>query len=106
MKNPEKEAAMNLEDYIKDLDPELQEKARACGSVEELLALAKEAKVPLPDEALAVIAGGDDQDAGSCRHEDCPKCGSKDTVDDGTDGRYWYWHCNTCGYKWKNEVHV
>ena len=106
MINPEKEAVMNLEDYIKDLSPELQEKARACGSVEELLALAKEAKVPLPDEALAAIAGGDDQDVGSCRHQDCPKCGSKDTVDDGTDLRYWYWHCNTCGYKWKNEVLV
>ena len=39
---------MNLEDYIKDLAPDLQEKARACGSVEELLALARENKVPLP----------------------------------------------------------
>ena len=37
---------MNLEGYIKDLVPGLQEKARACGSAEELLALAKEAKVP------------------------------------------------------------
>ena len=35
---------MNLEDCIKDLSPELQEKARACGSVEELVALAKEEK--------------------------------------------------------------
>ena len=56
---------MNLEDYIKNLSPELQEKARACGSAEELLALAKEAKVPLPDEALAAIAGGDDVDGGA-----------------------------------------
>ncbi len=32
---------MNLEDFIKNLPPELQEKARACGSASELLALAR-----------------------------------------------------------------
>ncbi len=32
---------------INDLSPELQEKARACGSVEELLALAKEKGVEI-----------------------------------------------------------
>ena len=58
---------MDIESYIKDLSPELQEKARACGGVEELLALAKDAKIPLPDEALEAIAGGDDDDEdGSC----------------------------------------
>ena len=51
---------MSFEDYIKDLSSDLQEKARACGSFDELLALAKENKVPLPDEALAAIAGGED----------------------------------------------
>ena len=58
---------MDIESHIKDLSPELQEKARACGSVGELMALAKEAKVPLPDEALAAIAGGDDPEAGGCK---------------------------------------
>ncbi|MDO4851112.1 MAG: hypothetical protein Q4A93_04555 [Actinomycetota bacterium] len=95
---------MNIEGYIKGLDPDLQERARACCSVEELLALAKEAKVPLPDEALAAIAGGDDQDAGSCRHEDCPKCGSKDTtcykVDYEPGYVVFYWRCNSCGNEW------
>ena len=95
---------MNLEDYIKDLSPELQEKARACGSVEELMALAKEAKVPLPDEALAAIAGGDDPEAGSCRHKDCPKCGSSNTTETGFDGRFFYYECNACGNNWKVEV--
>ena len=66
---------MDIESYIKDLSPELQEKVRACGSVEELLALAKEAKVPLPDEALAAIAGGDDPEAGGCK--DPIKCGGQ-----------------------------
>lgn len=37
---------MNLEDYIKDLAPDLQEKARACGSVEELLRLPRKPKLP------------------------------------------------------------
>ena len=67
---------MNLDDYIKDLAPELQEKARACGSIEELLALAKDADVPLPDVALAAIAGGDQSDLGNCKKLACPKCGS------------------------------
>ena len=70
---------MSLKDYIENLSPELQEKARTCGSVEELLALAKEAEVPLPDEALAAIAGGDDPKAGDCKDPvKCPKCGSTD----------------------------
>ena len=91
------EAAMNLEDYIKDLDPELQEKARACGSVEELLALAKEAKVPLPDEALAAIAGGDDADPENCAKPTCPKCGSHNIEEDWLHGVH---RCKHCGYEW------
>ena len=89
---------MNLGDYIKDLAPELQEKARACGSTEELLALAKEAKVPLPDEALAAIAGGEDQpDPENCKKPKCPKCGSADTycTVDADDEQIW--HCKKCG---------
>ena len=90
---------MNIEGYIKDLDPELQERARACGSVEELLALAKEAKVPLPDGALAAIAGGADQEDGNCDPSlpKCPKCGSKNV-------RTYYlieFICEDCGYTWK-----
>ena len=87
---------MNLEDYIKDLAPELQEKARACGSVEELLALAKDAKIPVPDEALAAIAGGDDLEAGKCFPEEHPKCpysGSKNTEFAYYDMKY---YCKNC----------
>lgn len=96
---------MSFEDYIKDLAPELQEKARACGSMEELLALAKDEKVPLPDEALAAIAGGDDVDSDSCDSSNkCPKCGHKEKpywnedLDNG-----WcrsHYKCSNCGYKW------
>ena len=95
---------MNLEDYIKDLTPELQEKARACSSLEELLALAKEAEVPVPDEALQAIAGGADLDVGSCNTDDCPKCGHREKPyweEDLGDGwtRY-HLKCSKCGYKW------
>ena len=96
---------MNLEDFIKDLSPELQEKARACGSVEELVALAKDAKIPVPDEALAAIAGGDDQEVGSCGDSKCPKCKSKNTTiykeDDEPGYVVFYWRCNSCGNEWK-----
>ena len=95
---------MNLEGYIKDLVPELQEKARACGSTEELLALAKEAKVPLPDEVLASIAGGDDVDASKCSpKKDCPKCGcTRLGYQEEKTSRYIRTHysCSACGYEW------
>ena len=43
---------------INDLSPELREKARACGSSEELFELAKEEGMEIPDEQLEGIAGG------------------------------------------------
>lgn len=90
---------MNLEDYIKDLAPDLQEKARTCGSVEDLLALAKEAKVPVPDEALEAIAGGDDPETGNCRPKmpHCPACGSSNVVYEWLDYEF---ICNDCGNRW------
>ena len=95
---------MNLEGFIKDLSPELQEKARACGSVEELVALAKDAQIPLPDEALAAIAGGDDVDVGYCRPNDCPKCGHWEKpywIEDlSSGGSRYHFKCSRCGHKW------
>jgi predicted RNA-binding Zn-ribbon protein involved in translation (DUF1610 family) len=102
-KTHEKEAVMNLEDYIKDLDPELQERARACGSAEELLALAKEAKVPLSDEALATIAGGEEIASGTCIKKKCPKCGcTRLGYQEEKTSRYIRTHysCSACGYEW------
>ena len=43
---------------IKDLTPELKEKAQNCKSVDEIIALAKEEGVDLSDEQLDAIAGG------------------------------------------------
>ena len=54
----------NLEEYIKDLSPELQEKARACKTKDELLELAAENDLEIPEEALEAVAGG-------CTSEGC-----------------------------------
>ena len=45
---------MNLE----DLSPEMKEKALACKTPEELLALAAEEGYELSDEELAAVSGG------------------------------------------------
>ena len=58
---------ISIEEYIKDLSPELQEKARACRTTDELIKLAEENKVPIPDKALEAIAGGG--------YKECPKGG-------------------------------
>ena len=43
---------------FKDLSPELREKAEACKTPEELLALAKAEGYKLSEEELGAIAGG------------------------------------------------
>jgi hypothetical protein len=43
---------------FKDLSPELQEKARACTSPEELLALAKKEGLKLSEAELEAVSGG------------------------------------------------
>ena len=43
---------------FENMTPEQQEKARACKSAEELLALAKQEGYELSDEELTSIAGG------------------------------------------------
>ena len=54
-----------------DLSPELKEKAKACKSAEELLALAKEEGMEIPQDALDKIAGGIDW---GCTERDTPYC--------------------------------
>lgn len=48
----------NVEDFIKNLSPELQEQARMCKSAKEVLELAADNDIELPDEALEMVAGG------------------------------------------------
>lgn len=54
-----------IEKYIRDLSPELQEKARACKSVEELLKLADDNNVELTPDQLEAVSGGTAFTAGS-----------------------------------------
>ena len=100
---------MNLEDFIRSLSPELQEKAMKCQSVDELLALAEEEKTELPAEALEAIAGGKKADPRNCGKPKCPKCGSKNVslVEEEPLGRPWfrdYFKCNACGHEWSKKV--
>ena len=41
-----------------DLTPEQQEKARACRTPEDVLALAKESGIELTDEQMQAVSGG------------------------------------------------
>lgn len=57
--------------FFEDLTPELQEKARACKSREELAELAKAVGVELSDDELEAVAGGVFAD--TCRKDTpCP----------------------------------
>ena len=57
---------------IEGLSPELQEKARACRTAEELFELAKEEGMEIPDEQLDAIAGGwCSEHEGGCPADKC-----------------------------------
>ena len=60
----------NLEKYIGELSPELQEKARACKDMAELNALLAENDVELSEDALESVAGG--CTSSSCDHDFIP----------------------------------
>ena len=81
---------INIEEYIKDLSPELQEKARGCTSADELLKLAEENDIPLPDEVAEAVAGGKLKIT-----DKCPRCGSKSIVK-RNNGKA---ECRDCFYK-------
>ena len=65
----------DLEKYIGELSPEMQEKARQCKTMDELNALLAENDVELSEDALEAVAGG---------------CGTTVT---------YYYVCNYCGQK-------
>ena len=65
---------------IKDLTPEQMEKARACTTADELIALAKDEGLELSDEQLEGIAGGswDDICTDECpSNSSCPRFGKR-----------------------------
>ena len=52
-----------------DLSPELREKAQACTSPEELLALARREGHKLSDDALSAVSGGKAWSGAQCDKE-------------------------------------
>lgn len=92
---------MNLEKYIMNLSPELQEKARRCGSIDELLALSRDGKVELSAEALASVGGGKGGQRKNCPVPACKKCGSDKVEAKFNEATYKRdFTCKACGYKW------
>ena len=69
-----------LEKYISELSPELQEKARACQTTEELTELAAQNDVELSEDALQAVSGGCGSDlkrGDPVEGKFCPDCGSQ-----------------------------
>ena len=52
-----------------DLSPELREKAQACTSPEELLALAKQEGYKLSEDELSAVSGGKAWSGAQCDNE-------------------------------------
>ena len=80
-----------FEKYIEGLDPELQEKARACNSLEEVMELAAENDIELPEDALEHVSGGCTQQM------KCPKCGSDRIEVEEYEGGGLKEYCKNCG---------
>ncbi len=72
-----------LEKYISELSPEMQEKARQCKDMTELNALLAESDVELSEDALQAVSGGCSASSDIYDQGDpipswyCPDCGSQ-----------------------------
>ena len=99
--------AFDISEFIQSLTPEQQEKAAKCTSLEELVALAKDEKVALPEEALEAVAGGAGKQE-DCDSGKCPVCGSSHV---GFAPKYlpgmprpgiqeYNFNCRDCGHTW------
>ena len=60
------ENKFDIQQLFNDLSPEMQERARACRTKEELLQLAADEDIEIPMEALESVAGGCDQGERYC----------------------------------------
>ena len=85
-------------DY-KDLTPEQLEKAKACTTTEELVALAQSEGIDLTDEQLNAMASGGTCWTHSALDDGCPKCKSKN-IKAGNIGQTMKYKCKDCGYEW------
>ena len=63
---------MNIDDL--DISPELKEKARACKTTDEILALAKQEGYKLSEEELEAVSGGSWSCLSDCGGYDSSTC--------------------------------
>ena len=89
-------------DYLKDLPPELQEKAKDIKTNEELLEFLSDNDVELPEDALEAVSGGNgcDGESAPCAHTSVSKLESfegPDLLPPGVWGEYYSAQCNGCG---------
>ena len=81
-------------EYLKDLPPELQEKAKGIKTREELMEFLSDNDIELPEETLGAVAGG-----GLCEEEKCINGGEhnyQEIKNDG-DSRCRTYRCTVCG---------
>ncbi len=88
----------NIERYIASLQPAMQDRMRSCETTEEMMSLARNEGLELPDEALDTIYGGctsythkvDDYDR-------CVECKTRVSLRSvGHDGFPNVYYCPTC----------
>ena len=82
-----------FEEYIKDLSPELQEKARQCKTKDELMQLVADEDLEIPMDALEGVAGGCDV-FGSLY---CAECGSERLGTSSNSMGVISYYCLDCG---------
>ena len=88
---------------FEDLSEELQQKAKACETPEEILALAKNEGIELSDEDLESLSGGIDLGWSDKKQRKpgeiyCPKCDS-----DSVWFKAFSYKCAKCGYEWPTQ---
>ena len=82
-----------FKDYLKDLPPELQEKAKDIKTREELMEFLSENDIELPEETLGAVAGG-----GLCEEDKCTNGGEHNyqKVDYDSYSRCTIYRCSVC----------
>ncbi len=92
-----------LEKYISELSPELQEKAKNCKTEEELMKLAAENDLELSEDALQAVSGGCGYSRGDAvKGKFCPECGSSERqlyCNNTSCSRYINYYVDKSGYK-------
>ena len=92
-------------EYLKDLPPELQEKAKDIKTNEELMEFLSDNDVEIPEDALENVSGGctvpNEYNPGAVLDEPCPDCGARLVYHDNCkvtgEGNCLRAHCPTTG---------